>query len=77
MNSSSGNLWCNLTDDNSATLVSTGRTLPSKTSSTTSRARSQPACQTTTVFAKVDVTFDLTGVGEAGMRVAWQGCSLQ
>jgi Autotransporter beta-domain/Autochaperone Domain Type 1 len=75
-----GSLWGNLTDDNSATLVSTGRTfrfedqLQDVWGEVSAGVNFFNFSQTTAVFAKVDVTFgdDLTGVGgKAGMRVNW------
>ena len=75
-----GSLWGNLTDDNSATLVSTGRTfrfedqLDDVWGEVSAGVNVFNFTQTTAVFAKVDVTFgdDLTGVGgKAGMRVNW------
>jgi Autotransporter beta-domain/Autochaperone Domain Type 1 len=75
-----GSLWGNLTDDNSATLVSTGRTfrfedqLQDVWGEISAGVNFFNVSQTTAVFAKVDVTFgdDLTGLGgKAGMRVNW------
>lgn len=75
-----GSLWGNLTDDNQATLVSTGRTfrfedqLDDVWGEVSAGVNIFNFTQTTAVFAKVDVTFgdDLTGVGgKAGMRVNW------
>jgi Autotransporter beta-domain/Autochaperone Domain Type 1 len=75
-----GSLWGNLTDDNSATLVSTGRTfrfedqLQDVWGEISAGVNFFNFSQTTAVFAKVDVTFgdDLTGLGgKAGMRVNW------
>ncbi len=75
-----GSLWGNLTDDNSATLVSTGRTfrfedqLDDVWGEVSAGVNVFNFSQTTAVFAKLDVTFgdDLTGVGgKAGMRVNW------
>jgi Autotransporter beta-domain/Autochaperone Domain Type 1 len=75
-----GSLWGNLTDDNSATLVSTGRTfrfedqLQDVWGEISAGVNFFNFSQTTAVFAKVDVTFgdDLTGLGgKAGMRVSW------
>jgi Autotransporter beta-domain/Autochaperone Domain Type 1 len=75
-----GSLWGNLTDDNSATLVSTGRTfrfedqLDDVWGEVSAGVNFFNFSQTTAVFAKVDVTFgdDLTGLGgKAGMRVNW------
>jgi len=73
-------LWGNFTDDNTATLVSTGRTfhfqdnLEDAWGEISAGANLFNFSQTTSVFAKADVSFgdDLTGVGgKAGMRVAW------
>ena len=75
-----GSLWGNFTEDNSATLVSTGRTFRFKDQLDDVWGEVSPGVnffnfsQTTAVFAKVDVTFgdDLTGLGgKAGMRVNW------
>jgi autotransporter-like protein/autochaperone domain-containing protein len=75
-----GSLWGNLTDDNQATLVSTGRTfrfedqLEDVWGEVSAGVNFFNFSQTTAVFAKVDVSFgdDLTGVGgKAGMRVNW------
>jgi Autotransporter beta-domain/Autochaperone Domain Type 1 len=75
-----GSLWGNLTDDNQATLVSTGRTfrfedqLDDVWGELSAGVNIFNFSQTTAVFAKLDVTFgdDLTGVGgKAGMRVNW------
>ncbi len=75
-----GSLWGNLTGDNSATLVSTGRTfrfedrLEDVWGEVSAGVNVFNFTQTTAVFAKLDVTFgdDLTGVGgKAGMRVNW------
>jgi hypothetical protein len=75
-----GSLWGNLTDDNQATLVSTGRTfrfedpLEDVWGEVSAGVNVFNFTQTTAVFAKLDVTFgdDLTGVGgKAGMRVNW------
>ena len=75
-----GSLWGNLTDDNQATLVSTGRTfrfedqLDDVWGEVSAGVNFFNFSQTTAVFAKLDVIFgdDVTGVGgKAGMRVAW------
>ncbi len=75
-----GSLWGNLTDDNQATLVSTGRTfrfedqLEDVWGEFSAGVNFFNFSQTTAVFAKVDVTFgdDVSGVGgKAGMRVNW------
>jgi len=75
-----GSVWGNFTDDNQATLVSTGRTfrfqddLDDVWGEVSGGVNFFNFSQTTAVFAKVDVTFgdDLTGVGgKAGMRVNW------
>ena len=75
-----GSLWGNLTDDNSATLVSTRRTfrfedqLDDVWGEVSAGVNFFNFSQTTAVFAKVDVTFgdDVSGVGgKAGMRVSW------
>jgi len=75
-----GSLWGNLTDDNSATLVSNGRTfsfqddLEDVWGEISGGVNFFNFSQTTAVFAKVDVTVgnDITGVGgKAGMRVNW------
>lgn len=75
-----GSLWGNFTDDNQATLVSTGRTfrcqdnLDDVWGEVSGGVNFFNFSQTTSVFAKVDVTFgdDVSGVGgKAGMRVAW------
>jgi len=75
-----GSLWGNLTDNNQATLVSTGTTfrfedqLDDVWGEVSAGVHFFNFSQTTAVFAKVDVTFgdDLTGVGgKAGMRVSW------
>ncbi|MHA1134606.1 MAG: hypothetical protein ACTSRM_10040 [Alphaproteobacteria bacterium] len=66
-------LWSNLTDDNSATLVSTGTTL-GVWGEISSGVNFFNFLQTTAVFAKVDVTLgdDVAGVGgKAGLRVNW------
>ncbi len=75
-----GSLWGNLSDNNQATLVSTGTTfryqdnLQDAWGEVSAGVNFFNFSQTTAVFAKVDVTFgnDLTGVGgKAGMRVSW------
>ena len=75
-----GSLWGNLTDDNQATLVSTGTTFILKDDlddvwgEVSAGLNFFNPSANTTVFAKLDVTFgdDLDGVGgKAGMRVAW------
>ena len=75
-----GSLWSNLADNNNATLVSTGRTfhfednLQDVWGEVSAGVNFFNFSQTTSVFAKLDVTLgdDLTGVGgKAGMRVAW------
>jgi len=75
-----GSLWGNFTDDNQATLVSTGRTfryqdnLDDVWGEVSAGVNFFNVSQTTSVFAKVDVTFgeDVSGVGgKAGMRVSW------
>jgi len=75
-----GSVWGNLTDDNQATLVSSGTTfrlqddLDDVWGEVSGGVNFFNFSQTTAVFAKVDVTFgdDLTGVGgKAGMRVNW------
>ena len=75
-----GSLWGNFTDDNQATLVSTGTTfrfedkLQDVWGEVSAGVNFFNFSQTTAVFAKLDVTFgdDVTGLGgKAGMRVAW------
>jgi len=75
-----GSLWGNLSDNNQATLVSTGNTfryqdnLQDAWGEVSAGVNFFNFSQTTSVFAKADVTFgdDLTGVGgKAGMRVSW------
>ena len=75
-----GSLWGNLTDDNQATLVSTGTTfkleddLQDVWGEVSAGVNFFNPSANTSVFAKVDVTFgdDLDGVGgKAGMRVSW------
>lgn len=73
-------LWGNLTGDNSATLVSSGRSfqlqddLQDVWGEISAGVNLFNFAETTAVFAKVDYTFgeDLQGVGgKAGMRVSW------
>ena len=75
-----GSLWGNFTDDNQATLVSSGTTfryqdqLDDVWGEVSAGVNFFNFSQTTAVFAKLDVTFgeDVTGLGgKAGMRVAW------
>jgi len=75
-----GSVWGNLSDDNSATLVSNGRTfsfqddLEDVWGEISGGVNFFNFSQTTAVFAKVDVTIgdDISGVGgKAGMRVNW------
>jgi len=75
-----GSLWGNLSDNNQATLTSTGTTfrfqdnLQDVWGEVSAGVNFFNVSQTTSVFAKVDTTFgnDITGVGgKAGMRVAW------
>ena len=75
-----GSVWGNLSGDNSATLVSTGRTfrfqddLEDVWGEISGGLNFFNFSQTTAVFAKVDVTVgdDISGVGgKAGMRVNW------
>jgi len=75
-----GSVWGNLSDDNSATLVSNGRTfsfqddLEDVWGEISGGVNFFNFSQTTAVFAKVDVTVgdDISGVGgKAGMRVNW------
>jgi len=75
-----GSLWSNLSDNNSATLVSTGRTfrfnddLEDVWGEISAGVNFFNFSQTTAVFAKVDVTVgdDISGVGgKAGLRVNW------
>ncbi|MGH6735654.1 MAG: autotransporter outer membrane beta-barrel domain-containing protein [Methyloceanibacter sp.] len=75
-----GSVWGNFTDDNQATLVSTGTTfrfqddLDDVWGEVSAGVNFFNPSATTAVFAKVDVTFgdDVEGVGgKAGMRVAW------
>jgi autotransporter family porin len=73
-------LWGNLSGDNGATLVSTGRTfafqddLEDVWGEVSAGVNFFNFSQTTAVFAKLDVSLgdDLTGVGgKAGLRVSW------
>ena len=75
-----GSLWGNFTDDNQATLVSTGRTfrfqddLDDVWGEVSAGVNFFNPSATTAVFAKLDVTFgdDVSGIGgKAGMRVNW------
>jgi outer membrane autotransporter protein len=75
-----GSLWGNLSNDNQATLVSTGTTfiledhLQDVWGEVSGGVNFFNPTASTSVFAKVDVTFgqDIDGVGgEAGMRVSW------
>ena len=75
-----GSLWGNFTDDNQATLVSTGTTfrfqddLDDLWGEVSAGVNFFNPSATTAVFAKLDVTFgdDVTGLGgKAGMRVSW------
>ena len=75
-----GSLWSNLSDNNSATLVSTGRSfrfnddLEGVWGEISAGANFFNFSQTTAVFAKVDVTVgdDISGVGgKVGLRVNW------
>ena len=75
-----GSLWGNLCDNNQATLTSTGTTfrfqdnLQDVWGEVSAGVNFFNVSQTTSVFAKVDITFgnDLTGVGgKVGMRVVW------
>jgi outer membrane autotransporter protein len=75
-----GSLWGNLSDDNQATLTSTGTTFILKDDlddvwgEVSAGVNFFNPSASTSVFAKVDVTFgdDLDGVGgKAGMRVSW------
>ena len=75
-----GSLWGNLSDDNQATLASTGTTFILKDnlndvwSEVSAGVNFFNPSANTSVFAKLDVTFgdDLEGVGgKAGMRVSW------
>ncbi|MEZ5828410.1 MAG: autotransporter domain-containing protein [Hyphomicrobiales bacterium] len=75
-----GSIWGNFTDDNQATLISTGRTfrfqddLDDVWGEVSAGVNFFNLSATTSVFAKVDVTFadDVSGVGgKAGMRVSW------
>ena len=75
-----GSLWGNLSNDNQATLVSTGTTfiledhLQDVWGEVSGGVNFFNPTASTSVFAKVDVTFgeDIDGVGgKAGMRVSW------
>ena len=75
-----GSVWGNLSDDNAATLVSTGKTFrfvddPEDVwGEVSAGVNFFNFTQSIAVFGKVDVQFgdDLTGVGgKGGMRVAW------
>jgi len=75
-----GSLWGNLTDSNEATLVSTGTSfhleddLDDVWGEVSAGVNFFNPTASTSVFAKLDVTFgdDLEGVGgKAGMRVSW------
>ncbi|MFD0986635.1 autotransporter domain-containing protein [Methyloligella solikamskensis] len=75
-----GSLWGNLSGDNQATLVSSGTTftfqddLQDVWGEVSAGVNFFNFSETTTVFAKADVTFgdDISGIGgKAGMRVAW------
>jgi hypothetical protein len=75
-----GSLWGNLSDDNQATLVSTGTSFILKDDlqdvwgEVSAGVNFFNPSANTSVFAKLDVTFgdDIDGVGgKAGMRVAW------
>jgi autotransporter family porin len=75
-----GSLWGNLSDDNQATLVSTGTTfhlednLQDVWGEVSAGVNFFNPSANTSVFAKVDVTFgdNIDGVGgKAGMRVTW------
>jgi len=75
-----GSVWGNLSEDNSATLVSNGRTfsfqddLEDVWGEISAGLNVFNFSQTTAVFAKVDVAIgdDISGVGgKAGMRVNW------
>ena len=75
-----GSLWGHLSGDNQATLVSGGQTFRYEDSyedlwgEVSAGVNFFNFSETTSVFAKVDVTFgdDVSGVGgKAGMRVAW------
>jgi autotransporter family porin len=75
-----GSLWGNLTDSNEATLVSTGTSfhldddLNDVWGEVSVGANFFNPTASTSVFAKLDVTFgdDVEGVGgKAGMRVSW------
>ena len=73
-------LWGNITDGNSAALVSSGRTLRFEDElddvwgEVSAGVNFFDFSQTTAVFAKADVTFgdDLSGIGgKVGMRLSW------
>jgi autotransporter-like protein/autochaperone domain-containing protein len=75
-----GSLWGNLSNDNQATLVSTGTTfiledhLQDVWGEVSGGVNFFNPTASTSVFAKVDVTFgeDIDGIGgKAGMRVSW------
>ena len=75
-----GSLWGTLSGDNSATLVSTGKTFsftdepPDSWGQISTGVNFFNPSANTSVFAKFDVNFgdDLTGIGgRAGMRVKW------
>jgi len=75
-----GSVWGNLSDDNHASLVSSGRTFQFQDNpedvwgEVSAGVNFFNFSQTTSLFGKVDVTFgdDVKGVGgKAGMRVAW------
>jgi outer membrane autotransporter protein len=75
-----GSLWGNLSNDNQATLVSTGTSFTLKDNlddvwgEVSAGVNFFNPSANTSVFAKLDVTFgdDLDGVGgKAGMRVSW------
>jgi outer membrane autotransporter protein len=75
-----GSLWGNLSDDNQATLVSTGTNFILKDDledvwgEVSAGVNFFNPSASTSVFAKLDVTFgdDIDGVGgKAGMRVSW------
>jgi len=75
-----GSLWGNLNGDNSAKLVSSGRTfqfqddLQDVWGEVSAGVNFFNFSETTSVFAKVDYTFgeDISGLGgKAGMRVSW------
>jgi autotransporter family porin len=75
-----GSLWGNLSDNNEATLVSSGTTfriednLEDLWGEVSAGVNFFNPTANTSVFAKLDVTFgdNIDGVGgKAGMRVAW------